>query len=151
MINQINFCVCVLLRLVLACVRVQRLRHRPSPLSFQANQNNRNFALRNHSSLLVTMSNFDPDAILRGAQLTLVGAHRAMQNPRLFTSEHYKQAALAVAAGLAISLLIKIPVISNFHFHMPMLIDLGHCRESPVMDLRPVHEPRQCRLGQRYH
>jgi hypothetical protein len=56
------------------------------------------------------MSNFDPNAILRGAQLTLVGAHRAMQNPRLFTSTHYRQAALAVAAGLAISLLIKIPV-----------------------------------------
>jgi len=59
------------------------------------------------------MSNFDPDAILRGAQLTLVGAHRALQNPRLFTSEHYKQAALAVAAGLAISGLIKIPVVHH--------------------------------------
>lgn len=56
------------------------------------------------------VANFDPDAILRGAQLTLVGAHRALQNPRLFTNEHYKQAALAVAAGLAIRMLIEIPV-----------------------------------------
>ena len=56
------------------------------------------------------MSNFDPDAILRGAQLTLVGAHRALQNPRLFTSDHYRQAALAVAAGVAIRLLVEIPV-----------------------------------------
>lgn len=56
------------------------------------------------------MASFDPDAILRGAQLTLVGAHRAMQNPKLFTGEHYRQAALAVAAGIAIRILISIPV-----------------------------------------
>ena len=56
------------------------------------------------------MENFDLDAILRGAQLTLVGAHRALQNPRLFTNQHYRQAALAVAAGLAIRMLIEIPV-----------------------------------------
>merc|ERR1711881_231039 len=56
------------------------------------------------------VANFDPDAILRGAQLTLVGAHRALQNPRLFTNEHYRQAALAVAAGLAIRMLIEIPI-----------------------------------------
>lgn len=64
------------------------------------------------------MANFDPDAILRGAQLTLVGAHRAMQNPRLFTGEHYRQAALAVAAGVGIRILIGIPVgfLSFFWF-----------------------------------
>ncbi|TVY35651.1 hypothetical protein LOCC1_G007018 [Lachnellula occidentalis] len=70
------------------------------------------------------VSNFHPDAILRGAQLTIVGvtlcqprqptdtnisALRALQNPKLFTSEHYKQAAIAVAAGIAIRLLISIP------------------------------------------
>nr|POE93580.1 hypothetical protein CFP56_19592 [Quercus suber] len=38
---------------------------------------------------------FEPNAILRGAQLTLVGAYRALQNPGLFTSEHYKQALFA--------------------------------------------------------
>ncbi|KMU86919.1 transmembrane protein UsgS [Coccidioides immitis H538.4] len=56
------------------------------------------------------MSNFEPNAILRGAQLTLVGAHRALQNPELFTSEHYRQAALAVVAGIAIRLIVSIPV-----------------------------------------
>ena len=56
-------------------------------------------------------SSFEPNAILRGAQLTLVGAHRALQNPALFTSEHYRQAALAVAAGLAIRILVAIPTI----------------------------------------
>lgn len=56
------------------------------------------------------MSHFEPNAILRGAQLTVVGALRALQNPALFTSEHYKQAALAVLAGLVIRLLVAIPV-----------------------------------------
>ena len=46
----------------------------------------------------------------RGAQLTFVGANRALQNPALFTSEHYKPAALAVAAGIAIRILLAIPV-----------------------------------------
>ena len=54
---------------------------------------------------------FEPNAILRGAQLTLVGAHRALQNPAIFTSEHYRQAALAVAAGIAIRLLVAIPTL----------------------------------------
>jgi hypothetical protein len=33
-----------------------------------------------------------------------------LQNPKLFTSEHYRQAALAVAAGIAIRVLVGIPV-----------------------------------------
>ncbi|GAW24778.1 hypothetical protein ANO14919_143720 [Xylariales sp. No.14919] len=57
------------------------------------------------------LSNFDVNAILRGAQLTLVGAHRALQNPAIFTNAHYKQAAIAVGAGLAIRLAIAIPII----------------------------------------
>lgn len=56
------------------------------------------------------MSHFEPNAILRGAQLTVVGALRALQNPDLFTSEHYKQAALAVLAGVVIRVLVAIPV-----------------------------------------
>lgn len=52
---------------------------------------------------------FEPNAILRGAQLTFVGANRALQNPSLFTSDHYRQAALAVALGLAIRILVAIP------------------------------------------
>ncbi|KAF2487279.1 hypothetical protein BDY17DRAFT_288651 [Neohortaea acidophila] len=59
--------------------------------------------------LFVQTTSFEPNAILRGAQLTLVGAYRALQNPALFTSEHYRQAALAVVAGVAISLLVSIP------------------------------------------
>ena len=61
-------------------------------------------------SALFKGTSFEPNTILRGAQLTLVGAHRALQNPALFTSEHYRQAALAVAAGIAIRLLVAIPV-----------------------------------------
>jgi hypothetical protein len=41
---------------------------------------------------------------------TAVIAHRALQNPGIFTSEHYRQAAYAVAAGIAIRLIIAIPV-----------------------------------------
>jgi hypothetical protein len=70
------------------------------------------------------MANFDPDAILRGAQLTLVGAHRALQNPKLFTGEHYRQAALAVAAGIAIRILISIPVSSCHTWILHCLIML---------------------------
>ncbi|KAK3384808.1 hypothetical protein B0H63DRAFT_171512 [Podospora didyma] len=57
------------------------------------------------------VSHFDFNAILRGIQLTLVGAHRAFQNPNIFTSEHYKQAVIAVASGIAIRILIAIPII----------------------------------------
>ena len=70
------------------------------------------------------MSNFDPNAILRGAQLTLVGgvyqtkvtvvadelAYRSLQNPSLFNNKHYSQAAIAVLAGVAIRIIIEIPV-----------------------------------------
>lgn len=57
------------------------------------------------------VSNFDINAIIRGVQLTLVGAHRALQNPDIFTSEHYRQAALAVVAGIAIRVLVAIPIL----------------------------------------
>ncbi|KAL3426151.1 transmembrane protein UsgS [Phlyctema vagabunda] len=57
------------------------------------------------------IQSFDPNAILRGAQLTVVGALRALQNPSLFTSDHYKQAAYAVAAGIVIRIAIAIPII----------------------------------------
>jgi len=60
---------------------------------------------------LFETSSFELNAILRGAQLTLVGANRALQNPGVFTSEHYKQAAMAVAAGIAIRILVAIPTI----------------------------------------
>jgi hypothetical protein len=88
------------------------------------------------------MSNFDPNAILRGAQLTLVGgklpsaaaeaaeaAHRltcpspvnrAVQNPGLFTSDHYRQAALAVVAGVAIRILVAVPVCHHRAVPLPV-------------------------------
>ncbi|KAJ6788896.1 hypothetical protein PWT90_00106 [Aphanocladium album] len=59
---------------------------------------------------LLDLSNFDINAVLRGMQLTLVGAHRALQNPAMFTSDHYKQAAYAVAVGIAIRLVVSIPI-----------------------------------------
>lgn len=59
------------------------------------------------------VSNFDPNAIIRGAQLTLVGAHRALQNPAIFTNDHYKQAAAAVLVGIGIRLAIMVPVSSD--------------------------------------
>lgn len=37
-------------------------------------------------------------------------AVRALQNPSLFTSEHYKQAAIAVGAGIAIRLIVSVPI-----------------------------------------
>ncbi|KAM3413923.1 hypothetical protein BST61_g10594 [Cercospora zeina] len=58
-----------------------------------------------------SFGSFELNSIVRGAQLTVVGANRALQNPSLFTSELYKQAALAVVAGLAIRLLVAIPTI----------------------------------------
>ncbi|KAK2612237.1 hypothetical protein QQS21_001813 [Conoideocrella luteorostrata] len=58
------------------------------------------------------MSNFEPNGIIRGVQLTLVGAHRALQNPKIFTTEHYRQVAYAVAAGMGIRLLVAIPIIT---------------------------------------
>ncbi|KAI0906934.1 formamidase [Ustulina deusta] len=57
------------------------------------------------------LSSFEMNAVLRGAQLTIVGAHRALQNPAIFNNAHYKQAAVAIGAGLAIRLAIAVPVI----------------------------------------
>jgi hypothetical protein len=47
---------------------------------------------------------------LSSPQTDNIEALRALQNPALFTSEHYKQAALAVAIGIAIRIAISIPV-----------------------------------------
>jgi hypothetical protein len=41
-------------------------------------------------------------------------ALRALQNPALFTSKHYKQAAIAVGVGIAIRLAIAVPVWMPF-------------------------------------
>lgn len=39
-----------------------------------------------------------------------VSAHRALQNPNLFTSSHYSQAAIAVFAGIAIWAVVNVPI-----------------------------------------
>ncbi len=74
------------------------------------------------------MSNFDPNAILRGAQLTLVGANRALQNPDIFTTSHYRQAALAVCAGLAIRIIINIPIylVKALIWAISFFVNLDH-------------------------
>ncbi len=56
------------------------------------------------------MSNFDPNAMIRGAQLTVVGAYRALQNPSLFNSAHYRQAFAAVITGLLIRMILEAPI-----------------------------------------
>ncbi|KAK6352787.1 hypothetical protein TWF696_004790 [Orbilia brochopaga] len=61
---------------------------------------------------LESLQSFDPGLVLRGAQLTVVGAYRALQNPNLFRSRHYRQAALAVLAGLLVKLLLDLPIIA---------------------------------------
>ncbi|EFX05585.1 formamidase [Grosmannia clavigera kw1407] len=61
---------------------------------------------------LFDFSHFDINAILRGAQLTLVGAQRALQNPGLWTTQHYRQAVIAVGCGIVIRLLVEIPIIA---------------------------------------
>ena len=72
------------------------------------------------------MSDFDPNAILRGAQLTLVGANRALQNPDLFTTAHYRQAAIAVCAGLAIRIILNIPIygVKGLLWFLSLFVDL---------------------------
>ncbi|MCJ1384475.1 hypothetical protein MMC17_007592 [Xylographa soralifera] len=75
-----------------------------------------------------SMKNFDANAILRGVQLTVVGAYRALQNPGLFKYEHYRQAALAVGAGIAIRLLIAAPIfgIKAILWLLSFMIDFEH-------------------------
>ncbi|KAI5460245.1 hypothetical protein BGZ63DRAFT_414533 [Mariannaea sp. PMI_226] len=57
------------------------------------------------------VSHFNINTIIRGAQLTLVGAHRALQNPALFTTDHYRQAAIAVGVGIAIRVVVAVPIL----------------------------------------
>ncbi|KAI5287053.1 hypothetical protein KEM52_001779, partial [Ascosphaera acerosa] len=57
------------------------------------------------------VTGFEPNAIIRGAQLTVVGALRALQNPALFKSSHYRQALIACCAGVAVEFLLFVPVL----------------------------------------
>ncbi|KAF1967499.1 hypothetical protein BU23DRAFT_542591 [Bimuria novae-zelandiae CBS 107.79] len=83
------------------------------------------------------MSNFDHNAILRGAQLTLVGVNRALQNPGLFTSTHYRQAALAVAAGIAIRIIVSIPTVGirTLLWILSFVVNMDHAQwDDAVVD-----------------
>ena len=55
-------------------------------------------------------------------------AHRALQNPKLFTSDQYRQAAIAVCAGIAIRIIINIPIytVKALLFILSLLMDLDH-------------------------
>ncbi|KAK9479905.1 hypothetical protein V1514DRAFT_277487 [Lipomyces japonicus] len=49
-------------------------------------------------------------SIIRGFQLTIVGAYRALQNPDLFRGKYYRQAAYAITISILIQLLISVPL-----------------------------------------
>ncbi|KAL7267494.1 hypothetical protein RUND412_009915 [Rhizina undulata] len=72
------------------------------------------------------MSNFDPNAIIRGAQLTLVGAYRALQNPKLFETKHYQYALAAVVISFIIQIIVALPVfgVKNSLWFLGFIIDL---------------------------
>ncbi|KAK9429542.1 hypothetical protein V1505DRAFT_330192 [Lipomyces doorenjongii] len=53
---------------------------------------------------------FSALSIVRGFQLTLLGAYRALQNPDLLRGKYYKQAAYAIAISLIIQFIITIPL-----------------------------------------
>lgn len=52
---------------------------------------------------------FSALAVLRGLQLTVLGASRALQNPNLARKKYLKQAAFAIAGSIAIQLLVYLP------------------------------------------
>ncbi|CAL5866289.1 uncharacterized protein PFLUO_LOCUS496 [Penicillium psychrofluorescens] len=74
------------------------------------------------------MSNFEPNAVIRGFQLTVVGTLRALYNPELFKYEHFRQAALAVVVGIVIQIVIQIPIVAvKFAIYlMSWIINLDH-------------------------
>lgn len=110
---------------------------------------------------------FELNSIFRGAQLTIVGANRgktlerqrdgmrtqltpslALQNPGIFTSDHYRQAALAVAAGIAIRILVAIPVCCVRHeaaFCRLTILDIGNPLPSPLS--WSLHGPARINMG----
>lgn len=109
-------------------------------------------------SRYASFGSFELNSIVRGAQLTVVGANRALQNPGIFTSELYRQAALAVACGLAIRMLVAIPV-SKKAIWMPagdvQLIDFNlppdHRHPYLHQVSRPLHRFIRCEMGRGDH
>jgi hypothetical protein len=84
----------------------------------------------------------------------VLAVNRALQNPGLFTSDHYRQAAIAVAAGIAIRIIVAIPVRCTIHelIHMAEVLTPADCWCTSVnMDARAVHGPATCPLGREHH
>lgn len=48
-----------------------------------------------------------------GSDQMLETAVRALRNPELFKHEHFRQAAIAIAAGVAIHIIVQIPVCAE--------------------------------------
>jgi hypothetical protein len=76
-------------------------------------------------------------------------ALRALQNPALFTSEHYKQAALAVAIGIAIRIAISVPVRMPRHSRWNIVADVEpDCWNQDIALVPLVHTQfRTCNMG----
>lgn len=57
-----------------------------------------------------------------------VQVNRALQNPGLFTSDHYRQAAIAVAAGIAIRIVVAVPIIGVrvLLWFLSLVVDMDH-------------------------
>lgn len=66
----------------------------------------------------------------REAIANTLSVHRALQNPGLFTSDHYRQAALAVAAGIAIRIIVAIPVegVRLLLWLFSFVVDMDHAQ-----------------------
>ena len=55
-------------------------------------------------------SGFSALAVLRGLQLTVLGAVRALRNPYLVESGYYKKSARAILISLAIQIVLWLPI-----------------------------------------
>ena len=92
------------------------------PFAMASDTDVKDLVRETRKSLAESSANFDINAMMRGAQLTVVGALRALQNPEIFKYEHYRQAALALCAGIALRLVIAAPVRSYSLFGFLLLL-----------------------------
>lgn len=77
-------------------------------------------------------------------------AHRALQNPGIFTTSHYRQAGIAVLAGIAIRLVISIPVSSvNGLLRTGLILteSADHWYQSPSLGYLAILLSRFCYMG----
>lgn len=50
-------------------------------------------------------------AIVRGFQLAFLGAYRSLQNPKLFKTEYYRQAGLAIVVSVLLQVVVWSPIV----------------------------------------